>query len=233
MPPQAHHLVIFSHGLMSGYYESQRFSHIKKYFHESGIGTAGVYYPGHGPRKEESYSIQESVCTLENTISHFYKKYRIPLSVLGVSIGSSIISLLPTSIFQRISSVIFFSYITDLSAFKRFRFTQKHWERWKVLGYSRDYTISIFRRLEIETKANDSLCKLHVSVKSITVPKLFIHGLNDRISSYHDIVGCLDDHSSLSVYSGIEGSHDIRGFPLECATNTCVQWVLHNQKKCL
>ena len=231
IPDQCKAIIIFSHGLLSGVKESQRFSYIKRILHSHNMATLGFYYPAHGPLMSTEYSIKESVDILEKAILHSIKLYpKVPRAVLGISVGSSIISYLNKRILKQIDAFIFFSLISDLSIFNKFKFNWRHYKRWKTFGYSVPKAENIYQTLVKQAKNKKYSSGTYSRLLKITKPKLVIHGLNDRVSHFKDIASCIDDHSTLLVLPGIEGRHDIKGQSLHCAANYCVDWLIQHLK---
>jgi len=224
-------LVIFAHGLLSGVEESQRFSFAKKIFHKNKIATLGTYFPGHGPRKNEKFSIKKSIKTMEKTIDYVPRISRpVPVFLLGISTGSSIALCMKRSYFKKIWGMVLFSLILDLGVFKNFKFNWKHYHRWKTYGYSDKTAETMFRNLSEESIRNDYCLKISNVLKKVAIPKLVIHGKNDRVNSFKEIIGCVDDKTTLAIYPGIEGGHDISGFCLECAANQASFWIANMAK---
>lgn len=221
-------VVVFSHGLLSGVTESQRFSYIQQILHNHNFVTIGTYLPSHGPRREEAFSIKRSVSTLENTVKYAREAFpKIPLGYLGISVGSSLIAYLSDDYVRFFSSIIMISLITDLSIFQRFQFEWDHYKRWATFGYSESEAKELFRILVEESRDYPENSNIKKRIKDIHIPKLIIHGLNDRVTSYQEIIHCVDNFTTLTVFPGIEGTHDIRGHCLASAAKSCVNHLNH------
>lgn len=232
IPARPRFLVIFSHGLLSGVKESQRFSIIKQALHKKRIATLGAYFPSHGPRIKENFSLKNCLDTLERTIDYAKNNLSdLPVCLLGVSSGSSLIPCIKRRYFTYIKAVILFSLIPDLSIFSYFQFNKHHYRRWKTYGYSCKHAKKIFSQLVKESLQRKMHLKIKAGLKKMKMPKLIIHGLNDRVTSADKIIKYIDNRSTLFIYSGKQGTHDLKGFPLECATSQCIFWLSKILKK--
>jgi len=225
-PPNPEGIVVFSHGILSGVYESQRFSYIKPHLLANSVGVCGTYYPQHGPRISERFNILSAVETLENTILYVNKRYpTVPISVMGTSVGSTIAMLLSESIQRLVCGTILFSFIVKLEAFLNFEFGQKHYDRWQSYGYNLNEALELLETLGSEARDGDYYTRIKDAFQSYRCPKLLIHGRNDRVTTYEEMAQFVDDNTEFLVFPGVEGRHDIRGLALESATYYSIHWL--------
>jgi len=219
-------ILLFSHGLLSGVKESQRYAILKTCLHKHCVATAGFYFPAHGPRKDERFSLDECVATLERAIEYITSIFPDKrLTVAGVSLGSTIISLLSKPHQKSLKGAVLFSIAIDLAQFLSYRFEQRHYDRWQSYGYSVERAQEMFTILATEGRETSIKSKVIASLLGYEPPKLLIHGLNDTVTKVGDVTAILDQNSTLLVYSGAEATHDIKGVSLACACDYTAGWV--------
>ncbi len=83
----------------------------------------------------------------------------------------------------------------------------------------------MFKKINEENLLYKLKAKIKRSYRQFEMPKLLVHGLNDKVTATKEITKLVDQRTTLLVYSGDEGTHDLKGNGLNSASRHIQYWV--------
>ena len=201
--------VIMCHGIRSEKEEHGNFTKLAKALNENNIDSFRLDFRGHGENNTDfsQVTIDGEIKDLESTLDMISNIGYKDIILLGASFGGGIISLIDIKKYSNIKGlVLWYPCIvysdTDLfcvenlnKALKEGFFETKSMKTGKRFIFSRELMIQTTKYKPYESLLNN------------TLPKLFIHGNNDKNVFYENIEKCANECKNSKLFIIENGKH--------------------------
>lgn len=201
--------VIMCHGIRSGKEEHGNFTQLAKILNEDKIDSFRFDFRGHGENESDfsCVTIEGEIKDLESTIDIISSKGYKNILLLGASFGGGIVSLIDFNKYTNIKGLILWYPCivykeTDLfckenlkKSLERGFLETKSMKTGKTFIFSKELMIQTTQYKPYDALLNNSL------------PKLFIHGNNDKNVYYKSVEKCASESINSKLITIENGTH--------------------------
>lgn len=201
--------VIMCHGIRSGKEEHGNFTKLAKNLNENNIDSFRFDFRGHGENNTDfsKVTIAGEIKDLEATIYNILNLGYKNIILLGASFGGGIVSLINTKKYEQIKGLILWYPCivykdTDLFCMENVRKSLKEgFLETKSTKTGKKFIFS--KELMLQT----TKYKPYDSLLNNLLPKLFIHGNNDKNVFYENIEKCANKCKNAKLFIIENGTH--------------------------
>lgn len=206
-------IVLLCHGIRSNKNEKGSYDVLAKEIQNHGYSTIRIDFRGHGESTGLDYevTITKEIEDVESVIKFLRDEGYKEIIVFGGSFGASIISFVDYSRFEEVKGLIFwYGALDNYNALRNDYFLS---ERNKQIALKEGFCTTYNRegkpfRFGVPLFEEIDKYKPMDAIKSIKLPKIFVHGLTDRYVSHEESIKAYNECENARLALIENGDHN-------------------------